>query len=133
MILEKLGVPLETMDVLKDLHEHTRYRVKGNAGLSDEWLPARGLSEGCATSPILFNLYHAVTIVQLRTGRTVQKPKGCKPASHEDGYLETACRRSIRKEPDKQQTKKCSCSRSPCSRTTPLSLVGHRNSTPEKR
>ena len=50
------------MDVLRALHEHTRYRVKGNAGLSDEWLPARGLREGCATSPILFNLYHAVAV-----------------------------------------------------------------------
>ena len=31
----------------------------GKEGLSSEWIPARGLREGCATSPTLFNIYHA--------------------------------------------------------------------------
>ena len=26
--------------------------------MSSAWLPARGLREGCSTSPILFNIYH---------------------------------------------------------------------------
>ena len=58
-ILENLGMTKKVTEVLKGLHERTRYRVKGREGLSDEWLPARGLREGCATSPILFNIYHA--------------------------------------------------------------------------
>ena len=58
-ILENLGMTKKVTEVLKGLHERTRYRVKGREGLSDEWLPAHGLREGCATSPILFNIYHA--------------------------------------------------------------------------
>ena len=38
-ILENLGMTKKVTEVLKGLHERTRYRVKGREGLSDEWLP----------------------------------------------------------------------------------------------
>ena len=45
-ILDRLGMTKGTLDILKSLHENTAYRVNGREGPSDEWLPARGLTEG---------------------------------------------------------------------------------------
>ena len=58
-MLSKLGMGPKTLKVLEGLHEGTIFRVKGRTEMSDDWRPARGLREGCATSPILFNIYHA--------------------------------------------------------------------------
>ena len=58
-ILENLRMPHSVLKILKCLHEQTQYRVKGREGLSEPWTPQRGLREGCATSPILFNVYHS--------------------------------------------------------------------------
>ena len=58
-VLANLGMTSKVLEVLKGLHEHTCYRIKGKEVLSSEWIPARGLRQGCATSPTLFNLYHA--------------------------------------------------------------------------
>ena len=58
-ILENLRMPHSVLKILKGLHEQTQYRVKGREGLSEPWTPQRGLREGCATSPILFNVYHS--------------------------------------------------------------------------
>ena len=57
-VLANLGMTSEVQEVLKGLHEHTCYRIK-KEGLSSEWIPVRALREGCATSPILFNIYQA--------------------------------------------------------------------------
>ena len=57
-LLVKLGVPAKAMKILKALHENTYYSIKGKGGMSESWIPCRGLREGCATSPILFNVYH---------------------------------------------------------------------------
>ena len=48
------------------LHETTEYQVrgKGNEGFSEGWVPARGLREGCATSPVLFNVFHQAVMRQ---------------------------------------------------------------------
>ena len=57
-ILGKLGMTQKVIGVLKGLHDGTRYRVEGREGLSESWMPARGLREGGATSPIFFKVYH---------------------------------------------------------------------------
>ena len=57
-ILSKYGLPRSTINKLKDLHEYTSYRVKGQDGESTEYIPQRGLREGCETSPIIFNIFH---------------------------------------------------------------------------
>ena len=59
-ILQRLGAPATIVRTLQGLHEETAYRVRGKAGVSEVWIPERGLREGCATSPILFNVFHAV-------------------------------------------------------------------------
>jgi hypothetical protein len=68
-ILERLGAPVAVIRTLKGLHEETSYRVRGKTGLSEPWLPQRGLREGCATSPILFNVYHGVAVVRAERAR----------------------------------------------------------------
>ena len=71
-VLANLGMTSKVLEVLKGLHEHTCYRIKGKEGLSSEWIPARGLREGCATSPTLFNIYHAES---MRIAQSKRKEK----------------------------------------------------------
>ena len=58
-VLRKLGMKDVMLKTLQNLHERTEYKVKGRVSMSEAWEPQRGLREGCATSPILFNIYHA--------------------------------------------------------------------------
>ena len=57
------------LESLMDLHECTVYKVRGKEGMSDVWMPARGLREGCSTSPILFNVYHQAVMRQAEEAR----------------------------------------------------------------
>ena len=59
----------ESIRILKGLHEETEYRVKGKKDNSDAWRPLRGLREGCATSPVLFNAYHSASMRQVAEKR----------------------------------------------------------------
>ena len=43
--------------------------MRGKEGMSFAWLPARGLREGCSTSPILFNIYHQAVLRQAGEAR----------------------------------------------------------------
>ena len=56
--MERYRLDGRFVDTVKGLHKLTKYRVKGREGLSEEWRLARGLREGCVTSPVLFNMYH---------------------------------------------------------------------------
>ena len=44
--------------LVQDLHESTEYEVRGKEGNLDPWVLERGLTEGCPSSPGLFNVYH---------------------------------------------------------------------------
>ena len=61
-LLRRYSLPQNIINKLKDLHEHTSYKVKGAEGVSTAFYPERGLREGCATSPALFNIYHQAAI-----------------------------------------------------------------------
>ena len=45
-----------------DLHESTANCIKGKDGDSEQWIPERGLREGCSTSPTLSNIFHQVVM-----------------------------------------------------------------------
>jgi hypothetical protein len=72
MLLERYGMKGKCLDTVIDLHETTEYRVRGSEGLSSAWLPARALREGCATSSILFNIYHQAVMRQAEEARIVR-------------------------------------------------------------
>ena len=59
-LLQRYGVDGNFLKTLQGLHEATAYRVQGKERFSEEWLPERGLREGCPSSPPLFNIYHQV-------------------------------------------------------------------------
>lgn len=71
LLLERYGMKGKCLDTIKDLHETTEYRVKGKEGMSESWVPERGLREGCATSPILFNIFHQAVMRQAESERDV--------------------------------------------------------------
>lgn len=68
-LLERYGMKGRCLETVIDLHETTEYKVRGKEGMSDVWLPARGLKEGCSTSPILFNVYHQAVMRQAEAER----------------------------------------------------------------
>ena len=68
-LLERYGMKGKCLESLIDLHEFTVYKVRGKEGMSDAWMPARGLREGCSTSPILFNVYHEAVMRQAEEAR----------------------------------------------------------------
>ena len=53
-LLERYGMKGQCLEMLVNLHETTEYSVKGRERMNEGWMPARGLREGCPTSPILF-------------------------------------------------------------------------------
>ena len=61
-ILTKYGIGSRALRVLQDLHESTKYVVRGREGNSEPWVPERGLKEGSPSSPIIFNIYHQVVM-----------------------------------------------------------------------
>ena len=61
-MLEKYSLPNKVIDKLKGLHEFASYRVRGEERDSTECIPQRGSREGCATSPVIFNIFHQAVI-----------------------------------------------------------------------
>jgi len=73
-MLDMWGMKEKMKRVLRGIHEGTEYRVRGREGNSSEWIPRRGLREGCATSPVLFNIYHSNVIRIAREERKRMEP-----------------------------------------------------------
>ncbi|KAI8486755.1 hypothetical protein Bbelb_355030 [Branchiostoma belcheri] len=72
-LLERYGMSGKCLESVIDLHESTEYKVRGKEGMSEPWVPARGLREGCSTSPILFNIYHQAV---MRQGEEERRKRG---------------------------------------------------------
>ena len=68
-ILKMYGLKGNFLWTLQDLHEATTYVVKGRGEDSGSWRPERGLREGCATSPTLFNVYHQAVMRKAEEAR----------------------------------------------------------------
>ena len=69
LLLERCGMKGKCLDSIIDLHESTEYKVRGKEGVSETWMPERGLREGCSTSPALFNIYHQAVMHQGEAAR----------------------------------------------------------------
>ena len=76
MLLERCGLQGFCLNVIMDLHESTDYKVRANDGMSETWMPARGLREGCSTSPVLFNVYHQAVMRQVEEARGARGSTG---------------------------------------------------------
>ena len=70
-ILELWGMKEKMERVLRGTHEGTE---RGREGNSSEWIPRRRLREGCATSPVLFNIYRSNVIRIAREERKRMEP-----------------------------------------------------------
>ena len=70
-LLERYGLGGKALEAIVGLHETTEYQVRGRGreGFSEGWVPARGLREGCATSPVLFNIFHQAVMRQAEEAR----------------------------------------------------------------
>ena len=52
-------VPADFIEVCHDLHDHTTYVAGVQDGLAEPYQLTHGFSEGCPSSPVLFNMYHS--------------------------------------------------------------------------
>ena len=79
-ILEKYGLNGNFLRSLQDLHETTEYKIRGKEGFSEEWVPERGLREGCPSSPPLFNIFHQAVMRLARKKRLERAERSGKTA-----------------------------------------------------
>ena len=77
-LLERYGLRGRALEAIVGLHETTEYQVRGRGreGFSEGWVPARGLREGCATSPVLFNVFHQAVMRQAEEAREREEEVG---------------------------------------------------------
>ena len=86
-ILEKYRLPSKVIDKLKELHEFTSYRVRGEERDSMEFIPQRGLREGCATSPVIFTIFHQTVIQVAERERALEAEKRKKKVGIEWSFM----------------------------------------------
>ena len=68
----KYGIKGNFLWTLEHLHEATTYVVKGKGEDSGSWRPEKGLKVECATSSILFNMYHQAVMRRAEEARKME-------------------------------------------------------------
>ena len=69
VVLARFGVPEKMLTVIRQFHEGMRGRVRTDHSERSEWFGVtQGLRPRCVLSPLLFNIFAAVT----RRGSTLQ-------------------------------------------------------------
>ena len=68
-LLLKWGCDPSLLRVIQMLHGGASYKVRVHGGLSKVFILERGLKEGCPSSPVLFNIYHAAVMMDFRARR----------------------------------------------------------------
>ena len=68
-LLLRWGCDPSLLRVIQMLHGGTSYKVRVHGGLSKVFVLERGLREGCPSSPVLFNIYHAAVMMDFRARR----------------------------------------------------------------
>ena len=76
-LLLKWGCNPSLLRVIQMLHGGTSYKVRVHGGYSkEEFVLERGLREGCSSSPVLFNIYHAAVMLDFRARRKLAAADG---------------------------------------------------------
>ena len=75
-MLQLKGCPTPFLRVLQAIHDHSRSHVRVSGTQSTNFLPERGLREGCPSSPVLFNCYHhgILEVFRARRARAAALP-----------------------------------------------------------
>ena len=68
-LLLRWGCDPSLLRVIQMLHGGTSYKVRVHTGCSREFVLERGLREGCPSSPVHFNIYHAAVMLDFRARR----------------------------------------------------------------
>ena len=62
LALEKLGVPEQTIRLIRSFHNNVRARVRLEGMMLEEIQVRNGLRQGCCMAPVLFNLYTCLAV-----------------------------------------------------------------------
>ena len=80
IIFSRLGMPPNTIRLLRGLHDHTTYQCRGRQGMSDPYEQLTGFREGCCTSLILYSLFHTSRghyLTSTRNAKTLLESAPC--------------------------------------------------------
>ena len=75
-LLVRWGCDPSLLRVVQMLHGGTSYKVRVHGGFSKVFVLERGLREGCPSSPVLFNIYHAAVMMDFRARRKEASSQG---------------------------------------------------------
>ena len=64
--LKKLGVPLETIELIQSFHQNMKAKIRLDGLLLDEFDVKNGLRQGCCMAPVLFNLFTCLVVEHWR-------------------------------------------------------------------
>ena len=62
MALAKLGVPEETVQLIKSFHQDVKARIRMDGTVLESFNVNNGLRQGCYMAPVLFNLYTCLAV-----------------------------------------------------------------------
>ena len=62
LALEKLGMPEQTIRLIRSFHDNMRARVRLEGMMLEEIQVRNGLHQGCCMAPVLFNLYTCLAV-----------------------------------------------------------------------
>ena len=74
LALEKLGVPQQTITLIRSFHDGMEAHIRVDNTLLEEIKVGNGLRQGCCLAPVLFNLY--VSLVFERWTATIEETDG---------------------------------------------------------
>ena len=66
-VLERCGVPLRMLKIVKSFHEGMEAEVKIGDKLSDSFQVCNGLQQGCTLASTLFNIYFSAVVASWRS------------------------------------------------------------------
>lgn len=84
-VLDEFGVPPKILSIVRQLHDGIQARVLVGSFLSESFLVATGVKQGCVLAPVLFNLY--VAAINIITYNVINGYKGLAVEYRLDGIL----------------------------------------------